>query len=294
MPAPMHKAEILHRSQCDLGEAPVWHPERNSCFWVDVDGRAFFEYSLSTLEAVRYPLDCRVSLVVPATADEVILTVQGGIAKFNLETKTLQWLPSPDANWDTHRCNDGGIDAKGRLWISTMHLYHEDGAAAVYVIEKDRITKKISGLTIPNGFIWSPDDTRLYYTDSLKAAVTCGSFDLQTATLSSEKIAIQIPGHLGLPDGMAMDQEGMLWIALWGGFGVGRFDPQTGEMTDFIDVPAPQVSCCCFAGPDLDRLVITTARTGMTEEALQKYPGSGDVFIYKTNVRGLLPHKPKL
>ncbi|MES2454573.1 MAG: SMP-30/gluconolactonase/LRE family protein [Bacteroidota bacterium] len=290
----MHKAEILYQSQCDLGEAPVWHKERNSYFWVDVNGRAFFEYALDTLQAVRYQLDYRVSLVLPFTMNEVILALQGGIAKFNLETKTLQWLPSPDVDWDTRRFNDGGIDANGRLWVSTMHLDHEDGAAAVYLIEQGGITEKINALSIPNGFIWSPDNTKLYYTDSLTATVSSYFFNLQTASLSFEKIAIRIPEHLGLPDGMAMDQEGMLWIALWGGFGVGRFNPQTGEMIEFINVPAPHVSCCCFAGPDLDRLLITTARSGMTDEALQKYPDSGDVFIFKTNVRGLMPHQPKL
>lgn len=102
---------------------------------------------------------------------------------------------------------------------------------------------------------------------------------------------IQIPNETGSPDGMTIDEEGMLWIAHWGGFGVYRWNPHNGQLTDKIEVPVPQVSSCAFAGENLDYLVITTARENLKEEELRKYPESGSIFFIKVNVKGMVSNK---
>jgi sugar lactone lactonase YvrE len=284
-------AEVLYRSSCELGESPVWHPERRSCFWVDVEAKTIFEYNWDKRSVLQYQLDHRVSLIIPAEKNKLVLGLQGGAAKFDLITMQLTWLPSPDVNWEDFRCNDGGADVHGRLWISTMELNHQKDAGAIYCITgTGLITKKIDNVSIPNGIVFSADHKRMYYTDSVKAEIYACLYDAETAGIQFEKIAVKIPAELGLPDGMAMDEEGMLWIALWGGYGVGRFDLQAGQMVDFIDIPAPHVTACCFGGVKLDHMIITTARSGLSEEELQTYPESGNVFIVKTSVKGISIH----
>lgn len=281
-------ADILYRSNCILGEAAVWHKNKKTCLWVDVESKILFEYQWETKEIKQYEFDNRISLVVPAQDDRLILALQGGLVKFDTVSGRLSSLPSPlDVDWGNYRFNDGGCDVNGRLWVSTMDLYHREGAGAVYCIDNEgQVTRKIINISIPNGFVWSPDHKKLYYTDSVKREVYAYLFDAATGQIGFEGIVIRVPENLGLPDGMAMDAEGMLWIALWDGYGVGRFDPANGRMIDFINVPAPQVTCCCFAGDNLDHLVITTARSGMTPEALRNFPESGSVFITKMNVSG--------
>lgn len=233
-------------------------------------------------------MEHRVSVIIPSGMETLVLGLQGGIAEFNLLTKRLTWLSSPAVNWDDFRCNDGGADPSGRVWMSTMELSHKQDAGAIYCLNNTgMIVKKISDISIPNGIVWSADHKRMYYTDSEKAEIYSVLYNGDTAEVALEKIAFHIPGELGLPDGMAMDEEGMLWVALWGGYGVGRFDLQTGKMTDFINIPAPHVTSCCFAGKDLNDLIITTARSGMSKEALEEYPESGNIFIAGMNVKGI-------
>jgi len=272
-----------------LGEAPVWHEQKKACLWVDVESKIVYEYYWDEKTIKQYLFDQRVSLVVPASGDHLIVALQGGMAKFNTSSNELVRLPSPiDVDWNKYRFNDGGYDAAGRLWISTMELNHREGAGSVYCIEGNgRITKKISSISIPNGFVWAPDHRTLYYTDSIRSEVYAYSFDDSSGQIGFERVAIFIPENLGLPDGMAVDEEGMLWIALWGGYGVARFNPDTGQMVDFIDIPAPHVTCCCFVGDERDHMVITTAKSGMTEEGLRDFPESGNVFIVKMKVRGM-------
>jgi sugar lactone lactonase YvrE len=113
------------------------------------------------------------------------------------------------------------------------------------------------------------------------------SFDAESGDIVFERKAVGIPAEMGTPDGMAMDEEGMLWIAHWGGFGVYRWNPLNGKLISKIEVPAPQVSSCAFWGKDLDELIITTARENMTMEEWRKFPHSGDVFIAKPGVKGI-------
>ena len=131
----------------------------------------------------------------------------------------------------------------------------------------------------------------MYYTDSPTQQVQSFLFDEKTGTINFEKIAITIDKQAGSPDGMCLDEEGMLWIAQWGGFGVYRWDPLTGTLLDKIDVPVPQVSSCAFGGRDMDQLFITTARENMTEDQVEKFPLSRNVFIARPGVKGVPVHK---
>ncbi|WP_290798532.1 SMP-30/gluconolactonase/LRE family protein [Flavihumibacter sp. UBA7668] len=281
------KATVLYTSGCQLGESPLWHAGRKSCFWVDIEGRSFYEGNWEQGNICRWQMDSRVSLLIEGERNQLILGIQGGVVYFNLQSGRINWVTKLDTNWAGYRCNDGGSDAKGRIWVSTIDLAHREGKGSLYLVYPDGgFEKKLSGLSIPNGMVWSPDNKRLYFVDSITREVYSYLYEHKNSDLTLEKAVIRIPPDKGLPDGMAMDSEGMLWVALWGGFGVGRFNPATGEMLSFVEVPAPQVSSCAFVGEHLNLLMITTARTGLDASTLQQYPNSGHVFIVNPGVTG--------
>ncbi|HLY68569.1 MAG TPA: SMP-30/gluconolactonase/LRE family protein [Puia sp.] len=284
-------ASLLYPAQCILGEGPTWHTKRKTCFWVDIEKQLLFEFNMETREINSWKIPHRVSLVIEEENNSLLLGLQGGLARFDLATGELKWLLDIDREKNNHRCNDGAVDCEGRLWIGTMERNFKENAGALYCVDKNlSLTMKVGKVTISNGMCWSPDNKRFYYIDTPRQTVTSFLFDPSEGEIRFEKIAIQVPPVMGMPDGMAIDQEGMLWIAHWGGFGVYRWNPENGKLLDKIDVPVPQVTACAFFGDELDGLIITTASDKLAKKDLKKYPHSGDTFVAKTKVKGAAKH----
>jgi len=285
------KADVLYASQCTLGESPLWHAERKCCFWVDIENGILYEFNWAKNSTRHWKFNYRLTLVLQGKNDQLILALDARIARFDLETEQIEWLVYVEKGSET-RCNDGACDSLGRLWVGTMHLTNRKGTGALYFIDKDiKVQKKINNTSVSNGITWSLNNSRLYYIDSPTQVVQSFIFEEKTGEIVFEKNVIQIPNKMGSPDGMALDEEGMLWIAHWGGFGIYRWNPQKGELIEKIEVPVPQVSSCSFVGENLDNLLITTARENMKEDELKKYPQSGDTFLVKLNVKGVASNK---
>ena len=285
------KADVLYASQCILGESPLWHAERKCCFWVDIENGILYEYNWGQKSTRHWKFNYRLTLVLQGKNDQLILALDARIARFDLETEQIEWIVDVETNSET-RCNDGACDSLGRLWVGTMHLTNRKDTGALYFIDKDlKVQKKINNTSVSNGIAWSLNNSRLYYIDSPTQVVQSFIFEEKTGEIVFEKNVIQIPNEMGSPDGMAIDEEGMLWIAHWGGFGIYRWNPQKGELISKIEVPVPQVSSCAFVGENLDYLLITTARENMKEDEIIKYPQSGDTFLVKVNVKGVSSNK---
>ena len=148
------------------------------------------------------------------------------------------------------------------------------------------VTKKVEDVSISNGICWSLDNKTMYFIDSPTREIKAYDYNLATGDISFKNVAVEIPESLGTPDGMCMDQNGKLWVAHYGGFGVYQWDPETGEQLDKINVPAPNVTSCAFGGKERNQLLITTAQENMTAEMLKKYPLSGGVFSCDMDVKG--------
>ncbi|HEY8967962.1 MAG TPA: SMP-30/gluconolactonase/LRE family protein, partial [Puia sp.] len=265
-------ARLLYASQCFLGEGPCWHPARKSCFWVDIENQRLYEYQWPKGKFVRqWIFHHRVTLVVIGEDGNLLLGMEGGIMRFDPDTGKSRWLLDLEKNLAKHRCNDGGVDRQGRLWVGTLHRDFITGVASLYCIDEDLVPRtRLSGVTISNGMAWSQDDTRLYYIDSPRRRIESYLYDAATGQIEFEKVAVQVPDGIGDPDGMTIDEEGMLWVAHWGSFSVHRWNPRNGQMLDTIRVPAPNVSACAFAGESLDHLIITTARQDLSLEQLDQ------------------------
>ncbi len=270
----------FYSTPCILGESPVWHKKRNTCFWTDIEGKKIYEQSLDGRKKNYWEIDRRASLLIPFTQNSLILAVQGGIAEFDLEKGSMRWLCIIEEQLPANRCNDGAIDSKGRLWVGTMNVSCEPMAGALYCIDDTlQPMLKIPQLSITNGLVWSLDNKTMYHIDSPKFCVQAYAFDEYTGNITPNEIAVKIPESMGSPDGMCIDEEGMLWVAHWGGFAVRRWNPNNGELLQTITFPVPQVSSCAFVGENLDRLLVTTARENMRPEQLTSYPESGNVYL---------------
>lgn len=280
---------VLCKSECILGEGPVWLPGTNKLMWVDIERGMMYEYDWDNRDACYWQLEKRVTLILPLEENNgLLLGMQGGVARFGLSDNRLQWLSDIEREIDGHRCNDGACDVQGRLWIGTMSTRFDEGVGSLYLFDENlSLHHKLGGLTIPNGLCWSLDNKRMYFIDSPKRCVQSFLFDAEKGSITFEKTVIEIPPSLGSPDGMTMDAEGMLWIAHYGGFGVYRWNPDTGSLLGKISLPAPHVTSCVFGGSNLDILFITTARQELSAEELTRYPESGNVFYARVNVKGL-------
>lgn len=284
----MSKANILYEGKNELGEGPLWLASQQQLWWVDIGNKLVYAYDFKTEQVRRFAYKKPVTLLVETQKPDMLLVaMQGGIAHLDMRSGDLQPGLALETDKPNSRTNDGGCDPLGRLWVGTMDMQFETGAGNLYLLDNGRFVPQVSRTTIANGLVWAPDGKTMYFIDSPQRTVKAYAFDPVDGSITLQGDAVRIPEELGTPDGMAIDETGMLWIALYGGYAVSRWNPQNGELLEKIDVPAPNVTACAFGGEDMQTLFITTARQEMSADELAAYPLSGSVFQLKTDVRGL-------
>jgi sugar lactone lactonase YvrE len=281
-------AELVLDEKATLGEGPSWDNETKLLYWGDIIGKIVHIYNPAKKANRTIQLDQQIGALVPTKTGDLIVALQKGFYTLNLETEKLTSIIDPEKHLSDNRFNDGKCDAYGRFWAGTMSNKGEKNAGSLYCLDTDFTLKKMLGnVSISNGITWSPDNKTMYYIDTPTNQVVAFDFDLDTGAISNKRVVVNIPTNEGSPDGMTSDMEGMLWIAHWGGYQVSRWNPETGELIESVSIPAPQVTSCIFGGENLDELYITTARVGLNESTLEKYPKAGALFKIKTDVKGI-------
>lgn len=282
------RATLALRAEATTGEGAIWHPGRQSLFWVDIEGQTLYEYLPGSGATREWRFDRMVSTVVPESDTSVVVSLQDQVVRVRLsDGMTTPIVDVPDED-GAYRCNDGKCDPAGRLWVGTMGLKGQKGSATLYCLGEDGVLRsRIPNVTISNGIVWSSDKKYLYYNDTPTGRIARYRYDEATGEIQFDGVAVQLEEGTGAPDGMTIDSEDHLWVAQWGGSGVYCYDPATGELLRRVEVPAPNVASCAFGGANLDTLYITTARAGMSAEGLEAYPLSGSVFRYVPGVRGV-------
>ncbi len=290
------KAEVALEAQAELGEGPLWDDREEELLFVDIQGFAVHRFQPAT--GVHRSFD------VGRSIGAVVLREDGGLV---LAARDAFFLASRDGGHmhrfgDFHvadervRFNDGKVDPSGRFVVGTMHWEGLEACGSLYMLEGDGSVKKVvENVTISNGLAWSRDGTTMYYIDTPTHGIDAFDVDPESGVVSGRRRIVEIPEiPEGSPDGMAIDDEGMLWVAIWGGSRVDRVDPATGEIIGVVRVPARQVTSVAFGGPALDRLFITTAWAGLDESVRAAEPHAGDVFTVEPGVTGPPPHRFRL
>jgi sugar lactone lactonase YvrE len=274
-----------------LGECARWDEVRHELSWVDVDAGAFIRATAEGPDVNivrRYDLGAYATAVAPMEdrRDGWIVAVGQSIVALS-ESGDVTQLAEPEArNVGFVRMNDGSADPWGRFWIGSMAFDYEPGRASLYRWHESRGTDTIlSDVTISNGIGWSPDERTMYYCDS--APGTISMFDVgATGEINKAKVFAQFDvSSEGAPDGLCVDSEGTVWVAVWGGYEVRRYAP-SGEQIGRVRIETAQPSCCAIGGANGTTLYITTAREHMKPEQLDQEPNAGRLFCVDVGVSG--------
>ncbi|MEO2045064.1 MAG: SMP-30/gluconolactonase/LRE family protein [Pirellulales bacterium] len=269
-----------------LGEGPCWHAEEKVLYWVDILGKNLHRYDPLSKTDHTWQFDQTVGTVAPRTSGGLLLALRHGFAFFDSSSGKIEQLAPVEPNLKT-RFNDGKCDPRGRFWCGTMDLQEKESIGNFYRMDANQaITKIASNIGVSNGMGWSPDHSTMYYIDSPTRCVFSFDYDLETGDVANRRVALELSEDQGYPDGMTVDNEGMIWLAHWGAARICRWSPTTGTVLERYDTPAPHTSACCFGGKDLSDLYITTARDGLTDTQLEDFPESGCLFRLKTSVCG--------
>lgn len=281
------QAYSILKAQAELGEGALWNPETQQLYWVDIEGRAFHIFDPATGHDTSILTPARVGAAVPLRDGSVLLALQTGIYRLDINTRQLTLLVNPIRE-PSLRFNDGKCDPAGRFWVGTLDMEQRPRAGALYRFDPDgHLQIMLRGITISNGLAWSLDKATLYYVDTPTLTVQAFDYDNATGNIRNGRVIVRFAAGAGEPDGMTLDAEGKLWVALWGAGAVCRYDPATGALLQTVTVPAPYTSSCAFGGPGLKQLFITTARHGLSPEKLEEFPLSGNLFCAEPGVSGV-------
>jgi sugar lactone lactonase YvrE len=278
-------AELAIKLDCNLGEGPFWDSSKQELYFVDISNKQVHIFTPSSKSIQTITFDQEIGAVLLGHDSQLIVAARDGLyaATRDGDLKTL--LAPIDFGDASIRCNDAKCDANGRIWVGTMAFDFKAGAASLYSFDSENLKEVLSDLTIANGLGWSPDQKTMYFIDSMTSRVDSFDFDLTSGELSNRKPFVHFDDPGVIPDGMTTDEDGGIWVALFGGSAVRRFDA-SGKLTHTVSVPATQVTSCCFGGPDMSELYITTAQYAMDAETLSKDPLAGSLFRVKTSFKG--------
>jgi sugar lactone lactonase YvrE len=269
-----------------VGESPVWCGESQRLWWIDIRAPALrrLDPSTGTLETFAMPDLCGAVMLTRDT--RVLVSLRLGVFAFDPRTSALAPLVAPESPSLDNRLNESKCDRRGRLWVSTMRDFGLAASGALYRIDAGlACTRMLGEIIVPNAIAWSPDDRTMYFADTRDGRLRAYDFDAASGTLGTMRV-LNEQGIAGRPDGAAVDADGGVWSARYGGGAVARILPD-GRIDRIVELPATQVTSCAFGGPDLRTLFITTARQKLTAEELAAQPAAGGLFALDPGVQGL-------
>lgn len=295
------KPELVLETKCLLGEGPWWDAKPGLLYWIGGLDGMFYVYDPKTGVNREYTMGRMVGCVIPCAQGGVLVNLQDGVFLFDTETEKLTELSDIERNISNNRLNDGGCDSTGRFWFGSMSMTaNQEGrkfetTGSFYSMDgRGRVKKHFGGVGISNGIAWNADETVMFFIDTMTGRVDAFDFDVQHGSIKNRRVVVRIKPAEGAPDGMTIDEEGMLWVAHFGGGRVARYDPATGAKLSEVLLPADNVTCCGFGGEKLDELYITTARTGLTSRQLEQQPLAGGLFRVRPGVHGMPANKYQL
>ncbi|MEU4462396.1 SMP-30/gluconolactonase/LRE family protein [Streptomyces sp. NPDC024017] len=267
--------EVAVRAEAELGEGPTWDAAAGRLLWIDILGSRLHTYDPATGRRTVRRTEQHIGAVKPRAGGGLVLNLRDGVGLLDPDGG-FRWLhhePVPG-----RRANDAAVAPDGALWAGTMRYDEAPGGGTLSrVTGEGTVDVVLDDVAVSNGTGWSPDGRLMYYIDTPTRRVDV--FDYADGRISGRRTLAGIEEGAGFPDGLTVDAEGCVWVALWQGSAVRRYTPG-GELDRVIELPVPLVTACAFGGPDLTDLYVTTARVGLTDPpalagSLFVVPGAG-------------------
>jgi sugar lactone lactonase YvrE len=289
-----------------LGESPFWHPHEQMLYWVDIPGMRLRRCDTIGAAVESWAMPSEPGCIAPAAKGGLVIALRDGIYRAPAWGAPLVLVVRFNHDPRTTRFNDGKADPAGRMWAGTMYEPRDARKAELYSIDcrpdngsggKPLVQLKALNATTANGLAWSPDQKRVYWTDTPSHAIQCWDWDAASNAMRHHRVFHRFPpkpagwqpgqpGYGGRPDGAAVDAEGNYWCAMYEGGRLLQLSP-AGELLQEIAVPAMCPTMPCFGGEDLKTLYVTTARDKRPAQELAQLPDSGCVFSTRVDVPGL-------
>lgn len=257
------------------GEGPVWWNEH--LYYVDIEGRAIIRLQPETGNELTWQFDQRIGCVAPCSDGRLLYAGDKGIAFFDPSHEQSEMISDPEAHLSENRFNDGKCDPQGRFWAGTISLKKNQGTAALYCLNQNKVlTKKVENLTNSNGLAWSSNGSQMFHIDTPTKTIKRYTFDPATGEISEPTILVNTEdsGIEGSPDGMTIDQNNNLWVAFCHGGCVACFSSNDGALMQLIKIPVIETTSCTFGGQKLNRLFVTTGIKKDTPEE-----NAGKIFV---------------
>jgi sugar lactone lactonase YvrE len=282
------KVEVAAREDDVLGETPAWDMQSGHLFWVDLRRQRVQRLDLASGRVAHWPMPEVATAVVPRRSGGLIVALKRGLHAFDPRSGALTLLVTVENDGPIeNRLNDAKCDPAGRLWCGSMFDYGREVTGSLYRIDRDLGVQRIrSGITIPNSIAFAPDGRTIYFADTAVGRIDCAACDPEAGVVGPWRAFADQAIAPGKPDGTAVDAEGCLWNARYGGGCVVRIAPN-GRLDRVISLPVSQPTSCTFGGADLATLFITTATQRLSEAQRQAEPLAGALLAVDVGIAGL-------
>jgi sugar lactone lactonase YvrE len=283
-------AEPVGEATAVLGEGPYWVPEDSALLWVDIPNGQLFRTQFPSgatqsmsLGAVSAAFPALGGGILSAGDNRLVLHTPPSGSGDTWVSRTVAEVPAREGI----RFNDASVDPAGRVWVGTMHVEEAEPLGALFRLDPGRVlTPVVKGVTVSNGISWSPDGSRMYYADSPMRQVDVFDYDPATGEAFARRAFADLSRADGVPDGLTVDLDGCVWVAMWGGGVLRRFTPD-GQQNAVLPVPVSRPTSCAFGGPDLTDLFVTTASIDLTDAQLAAEPLAGRLLRLRPGPSGL-------
>jgi sugar lactone lactonase YvrE len=276
----MTGVEVAVRAYAALGEGPTWDPHEQRLIWVDILGSRVHAYHPGSGRRTVMATEQHVGAAKPRVGGGLVVNLRDGVGLYDRDPDGFRWLRREVV--PGRRANDAAVAPDGALWVGTMRYDEAPGGGTLSRIAPDGTAQTVlDDVAVSNGTGWSPDGRLMYYIDSPTRRIDVFDVGEDQLPLNRRQLAA-VEDDAGFPDGLTVDADGCVWVALWDGGAVRRYTPD-GELDRVVELPVRRPTACAFGGADLTDLYITTARTGLDAP----HPLSGSVLVVPGAGKGL-------
>ncbi|MBB4816619.1 MULTISPECIES: SMP-30/gluconolactonase/LRE family protein [Pseudomonas] len=292
MPA-QEELKLFSACQADLGESPVWDEAHQCLLFVDISGGQINALDQHGRLTRLYESPARIGALALTDKGNLIFTQDAGVAVLDRTSLRVTHNSKLAITLSSYRFNDGACDPQGRFITGLMDEGHSRNTGKLYRYDAGLNASVImDGISLPNGLAWSSDGSELFFVDSVARTLYRARYPANGNGLEQVLVFAQTPAELGRPDGLALDVEGNLWVCQFNGSCVLQYD-RHGVLLQALPMPVPRPTSCCFGGPDMRTLYITTAKFGMSAAEQADYPAAGNIYSIRLPVPGRPRHRFK-